>query len=90
MVATPATSANVRNSPQLCLMCASELALIKWLKQYVHMADQVTDTKSGLKYFAHTDQMSSFKSDNKKGVLVRGTLGRPKDLFYSQILNQTF
>ena len=53
------------------------------------MADQVTDTKSGLKYFAHTDQMSGFES-NKKGVLVRGTLGGPKDLFHCQILNQTF
>ena len=54
------------------------------------MADQVTDTKYGSKYFAHTDQMSSFKSDNKKDVLVQGAPGRPKDLFYCQILNQTF
>ena len=54
------------------------------------MTDQVTDTKFGPKYFVHTDQMSSFESDNKKDVSVRGAPGGPKDLFYCQILNQTF
>ena len=54
------------------------------------MADRVTDTKFGSKYFAHTDQMSGFESDNKKDVSVQGAPGRWKDLFYCQILNWTF
>ena len=52
------------------------------------MTDQVTDTKFGSKYFAHTDQMSGFESDNN--VSVWGASGGPKDLFYCQILNWTF
>ena len=54
------------------------------------MADQVTDTKFGSKYFAHTDQMSDFESDNKKDVSVQGTPGGLKDLSYCHILNQIF
>ena len=54
------------------------------------MADQVTDTKFGSKYFTHTNQMSGFESDNKKDVSVWGAPGGPKDLFYCQILNWTF
>ena len=53
------------------------------------MTDQVTDTKFGLKYFVHTDQMSDFESDNKKDVSVWGTPGGLKDLVYCQILNRT-
>ena len=54
------------------------------------MTDHITDTKFGPKYFVYTDQMSGFESDNKKDVLVQGASGRPKDLFYCQILNWTF
>src|ERR1700683_823102 len=41
-------------------MCRSRL------KQYLHITNQVTDTKFGPKYFVHTDQMSGLKSDNRK------------------------
>ena len=64
--------------------------IINQLKQYVHMADQVTDTKFGSKYFTHTDWMSGFRSDNKKDVSVRGVPGRLKNLFYGQVLNRMF
>ena len=39
------------------------------------MTNQVTDIKFEPKYFVHTDQMSGFKSDNKKDVLVQGIKG---------------
>ena len=49
------------------------------------MADWVTDTKLGSKYFAHADQMSGFKTNNKKDVLVWGTPGGLKDLFLMKV-----
>jgi hypothetical protein len=57
---------------------------------YTWQKDQVTYIKFGHRYFAHTDQKTGFKSDNEKDVSVWGALGRLRDLFYCQILNQTF
>jgi len=42
-----------------------------------------------VKYFAHTDQMSGLKSDNKKDVLVQGAPGGAKDLGSMQRLSTT-